>query len=80
VARESHRPYRILLHGLLHEFGIHAPVSAKRFLTDLHSVVPNSRHLIPARIYPNRAAVALANNSRALHAAFGTAIACCLGG
>lgn len=52
------------MRGLLHEFGICAPVGAKRFLNDLHQVLTHKRRLIPDRIY--RTVLALAEEVRDL--------------
>lgn len=52
------------MRGLLHEFGISAPVGAKRFLHDLHRLLTSKRRLIPDRIY--RTVVTLAEEVREL--------------
>jgi transposase len=39
------------MRAMLHEFGISAPVGAKRFLTDLHELLSRKGHSIPEAIY-----------------------------
>jgi transposase len=47
------------MRALLHEFGLTAPIGAKRFLAELHQLLTSKRKVIPDRIY--RAVLALAD-------------------
>jgi transposase len=45
------------MRGMLHEFGVCAPLGAKRFMSDLHPLLDSKRSVLPERVY--RTVVAL---------------------
>jgi transposase len=39
------------MRGMLHEFGVTAPVGAQRFRSDLHQLLASTRSVLPERVY-----------------------------